>query len=381
MKKKSFLTFLLGLALCFVGATSFFSSPSNVALSQSDETDLEFVGAESCADCHEAESAQHALHGHNFKLNPVDGGPPEYPFSAVENPPEGYTWDDIAYVIGGWAWKARFIGHDGFIITGDEDSTTQYNFALVDDRTGEVIVEAGWVPYNAGKEKAYSCGTCHTTGYNHDASTNQNDLPGLIGQWEEEGIQCEECHGPGSQHLTDPIVYEMRVDRDSEACGACHYRGVEGVVEASGPFVKHHEQYEEIVTAPHAGMDCVTCHNPHQSAVYAEAEVNPNQGQRNTCTNCHFDTVNWEEHSEAEVTCTDCHMPPMTASGARDAERLWADVSTHLYQINVDPDAPQFAEDGASVMPYITLPYACQRCHADFTVEEMADLATGYHDQ
>ena len=68
--------------------------------------------------------------GHPWKLNKVvDGQPPEYPFTEVPEPPEGVTWDDVAYVIGGYNWKARFIGQDGFIITGDEDATTQYNFA------------------------------------------------------------------------------------------------------------------------------------------------------------------------------------------------------------------------------------------------------------
>jgi len=66
--------------------------------------------------------------GHPYKLNKVENGqPPEYPFSEVPQPPEGYTWDDVAYVIGGYGWKARFIDHDGFIITGDADATTQHN--------------------------------------------------------------------------------------------------------------------------------------------------------------------------------------------------------------------------------------------------------------
>jgi len=49
----------------------------------------------------------------------------------VTTPPEGYTWDDITYVIGGYNWKARFIGTEGYIITGDEDATSQYNFVQV----------------------------------------------------------------------------------------------------------------------------------------------------------------------------------------------------------------------------------------------------------
>ncbi len=34
-------------------------------------------------------------------------------FSRVPDPPEGYTWEDISYVIGGYGWKARFIDLEG----------------------------------------------------------------------------------------------------------------------------------------------------------------------------------------------------------------------------------------------------------------------------
>ncbi|MEW6578599.1 MAG: multiheme c-type cytochrome [Chloroflexota bacterium] len=341
----------------------------------------DFVGKEACATCHADIVAQHQLHGHNWKLNRVEGAAPDYPFTEVPNPPEGYTWDDISFVIGGFAYKARFIDQNGFIITGDADSTTQYNFPLIDARTGEVIVEAGWVPYNAGKETPYNCGSCHTTGYNHDPNAHMYDMPGLIGLWEEEGIQCEECHGPGSLHVQNPIRVNMLVDRASEACGQCHYRGAEGVIESKGGFIDHHEQYEEIATAPHAALECIDCHNPHQSVKYAESAVNPNQGMRVNCTSCHFDNKNLEKHEAAGVTCVECHMPPMVASGARSPERLWADVRAHLFQINTDPTAPQFNEDGTAVMPYITVEYACKRCHLGLPVEAMASIATGYHDR
>ena len=74
-----------------------------------------FVGSENCQECHEELYVTFMETGHPYKLNKVvDGQPPEYPFSEVPDPPEGYTWDDISYVIGGYGWKARFIDHDGF---------------------------------------------------------------------------------------------------------------------------------------------------------------------------------------------------------------------------------------------------------------------------
>ena len=154
--------------------------------------------------------------------------------------PEGYTWDDITYVIGGYNWKARFIDSDGFIITGaDENATTQYNFA-----NPVVGNDAGWVGCHAGEvEKPYDCGPCHTTNYSAwPPDSHQDDLPGLIGTWSEPGVHCKACHGPGSLHASDPHGVLPDVDRDSELCGECHLCGGPEAVNASGGFIKHHEQ-------------------------------------------------------------------------------------------------------------------------------------------
>ncbi|MFQ5886858.1 MAG: multiheme c-type cytochrome, partial [Anaerolineae bacterium] len=193
----------------------------------------EYVGSAACTKCHEELYAKFMLSGHPYKLNKVvDGQPPEYPYSEVPEPPEGYTWDDITYVIGGFGWKARFIGKDGFIITGDADATTQYNFA-----NEEVGKEAGWVAYHAGEEKPYNCGPCHTTGYSAwPPDAHQDDLPGIVGTWAEPGIQCERCHGPGGNHIGSPHGVAMKIDRTSQLCGDCHIRGSVSDIDAKGGF-------------------------------------------------------------------------------------------------------------------------------------------------
>jgi hypothetical protein len=159
-----------------------------------------YVGSDACQECHEELYASYRETGHPNKLNKVvDGQAPAYPFSEVPNPPEGYTWDDVSYVIGGYGWKARFIDQQGFIITGDISATTQYNLYNKNLKMGE-----NWVAYHAGEEKPYSCGSCHTTGYRPEG--NQDGLPGLIGTWVEDGIGCEECHGAGEHHVNDPYL-------------------------------------------------------------------------------------------------------------------------------------------------------------------------------
>jgi hypothetical protein len=339
----------------------------------------QFIGTEACAECHQELTDVFLQSGHPYKLNAVvDGQPPTYPFSELPSPPEGYTWDDISYVIGGYNWKARFIDQEGFIITGDANSTTQYNLY-----NEELDLGDEWVPYHAGEETPYDCGACHTTGYSPIG--NQDGRPGMIGTWAFSGIQCEECHGPGSLHANDPIVWEMKIDRDSQSCGACHSRGDVTSVNAGGGFIQHHEQYEELFQGKHVTIDCVICHDPHAGVVQLrQAEV---QTTRTTCENCHFDMANNREneiHSRAE--CISCHMPRVTKSAVGDPEQFTGDIRTHLMAINPTLTS-QFNEDGTVAASELALDFACRSCHnsssnafaSDKTDEELVAAAVGYH--
>jgi predicted CXXCH cytochrome family protein len=240
----------------------------------------DFIGSEACSACHEDLYNVFMQSGHPYVLNAVvDGQPPEYPFTEVLDVPEGYTWDDISYIIGGYNWKARFIDKEGYIITGipgtrgdgNTDYVNQFNFP-----NPVVGNDAGWVGWHPGEERVYDCGVCHTTGYNPEG--HQNDMPGMIGTWTEDGVFCEECHGPGSQHASDPYGVILDIERSSALCGECHQRG--------GFIKKHAEQTEELFLSKHITVDCVICHDPHAGVIQLrKAEV---QTTRTLCENCHF---------------------------------------------------------------------------------------------
>ena len=347
----------------------------------------EYVGSETCSTCHEEIYNEFMLSGHAWKLNPVvDGQPPDYPFTEVPEPPEGYTWDDISYVIGGYNWKARFIDQDGYIITGDENAATQYNFP--NPITGS---EGGWVPYHAGEEKPYNCGPCHTTGYSAwPPDAHQDDRPGIVGTWAEPGIKCERCHGPGSLHAENPHGVQMKVDRDAELCGECHLRGSPEAVDASGGFIKHHEQYEELFQSKHIVLECVDCHDPHVGVV--QLRQAGEQTTRTQCENCHFEEAkyqNSEVHEAVGVECIDCHMPRLVKSATGNADMFTGDIRTHMMAI--DPDqVEQFIEldDGSVVSAsQIGLDFACRHCHVEGgqatpkTDDELRAVATGYHER
>ncbi|MCA1765032.1 MAG: hypothetical protein LC633_02070, partial [Desulfobulbaceae bacterium] len=119
----------------------------------------EYVGSESCEECHAVYYADFVQSGHPYKLNKVvNDTVPSYPFSDITGAlaqvtdaggssrvdlltgepldSNGFETDnelgtpasyaDVTYVIGGYAWKARWIDADGYVVTGTD---VQYNLA------------------------------------------------------------------------------------------------------------------------------------------------------------------------------------------------------------------------------------------------------------
>ncbi len=338
-----------------------------------------YIGREICAECHQEITDKFLKSGHPWKLTKVvENQPPSFPFTEIPAPPEGYTWQEIAYVIGGYNWKARFIDQDGFIITGEADAKTQYNLY-------NPVLDMGddWVSYFPGEVVPYDCGSCHTTGYSPEG--HQNDRPGIIGTWAEDGIQCEGCHGAGSLHAQYPLTVDMRVDRDAEACGECHVRGGKEQINASDGFISHHEQYEELYQSKHIAIDCVVCHDPHTGVIQLRrAGV---QTTRTLCENCHFEKTQFEKNSFHRILkCVDCHMPRVTESALGNPDLFTGDIRTHLMAI--DPkQVGQFIEvEGETIaLSQLSLDFACRHCHNENgmarakTDEELIDMAIGYH--
>ncbi|GAB4320390.1 MAG: hypothetical protein Kow0074_10670 [Candidatus Zixiibacteriota bacterium] len=345
---------------------------------------LEFVGSAKCGECHAEKYSDWKESGHPYKLTKIENGQaPQYPHSAVPNPPDGYTWNDISYVIGGYGWKARFMRSDGYIITGDG---VQYNLGRADIGAPE----AQWVGYETSLDKKpYTCGTCHTTGWeslDENGGVHQDGLEGIHGTWYETGITCEACHGMGSQHANRPSKTNINIDRNASACGNCHFRDTNHGILASGGFIKHHEQFDEMISAGHVALNCVDCHDPHKGTRYELG------GLIADCEDCHAGEAANMKHNGAP-DCKDCHMGRASKS-ARFVNAYRGDIQTHIMKINTDPvgkDA-MFYEEGGSTFShgFITLDFACYGCHKDEsgvggsysqkTLAELSTFAKGMHD-
>ena len=139
----------------------------------------EYVGSEKCSECHLALYSDWSATGHHLQLRKAEDAQ-----HASLPLPQGYTWDDVSYVIGGVNKKARFVDRNGYLITSAKNGSkakTQYN-----------LENDSWSDYLPGEKKPYDCAFCHTTGYSLEG--HQNGLLGIVGTWEEDGIGCEACH-------------------------------------------------------------------------------------------------------------------------------------------------------------------------------------------
>lgn len=205
-----------------------------------------------CKNCHRAKYENWTNNMHRVMLTKNTSGA-----SMNLTVPDGLNWSttNVSYMIVGKT-SFRYLNETGYFFS-------QY---FVENQT--------FGSYGPSK---YSCGSCHTTGYNSSAG-NQSNLSGIVGSWSEEGIGCENCHGAGGNG--------------------------------------HH------VTVYTKGEDCIRCHNgsTRQGAAMTNkhATAPAEESLSSSCTFCHspYDTYKSGAASSlgsaANVTCLVCHNPHNT---------------------------------------------------------------------
>ncbi|NJD53818.1 MAG: ammonia-forming cytochrome c nitrite reductase subunit c552 [Candidatus Methanoperedens sp.] len=160
--------------------------------------------------------------------------------------PPNLTWTDMSYVIVG-KQELRYLNESGYLF--------KRFFA-------ENGTSADYGP------SQYTCGRCHTTGYNA-SNGNQSGLPGIVGTWSEPGIACERCHGPAGDG------HQVKADVSEQLCLECHNGSTR-----QGLFLS--SAHSPPLKAP---ATCLRCHSPFDYArnntVTSDTAINV------VCANCH----------------------------------------------------------------------------------------------
>jgi len=178
-----------------------------------------------------------------------------------------------------------------------------------------------------GQGNNQTCLGCHTVGtYGHGADP---DVPIDNGGYDETavarlaGVQCENCHGPGSEHPSEEDG-ALAVSIDAALCGQCHTD-------------EHHPTYDEWDESLHSEVieeeakraACAKCHNGIESIRYlddpegyTQLAADPTEIAPVVCVVCHDPHGNDNPSNLRDAAVTDRALPNAVLVEAAGAGRL-----------------------------------------------------------
>ena len=176
------------------------------------------------------------------------------------------------------------------------------------------------------------CFQCHSTGA-VGVTPDDRIEPGEL------GVRCEACHGPGSAHrdaaargLSKTAATSIQVPGRLSApelnvfCGRCHRVQASGRAPLDLTFswnVRHQPPYLErsaCFRKSSGRLSCLTCHDPHQSAVHGNPDF-----YNQKCLGCHKTGPGHGKMARQEG-CIDCHMPVVHPSEYMQFRSHWIGI-------------------------------------------------------
>jgi predicted CXXCH cytochrome family protein len=355
-------------------------------------SDGHYVGSAECKSCH-------AGIYERWKKTPMANvvrDPREHPDAIIPDlskpdPLLTFTKDDIAFVYGS-IWKQRYfkkVGDDYFPMPAQWDVTHKM--------WRQYFVKNGtdwWAPLfppdNFQRPTGPLCDGCHSV--NYDISTKS------VTEW---NVGCEQCHGPGSEHVKlktrETIVNPSRLDyvHANDTCIQCHSQGQPLTNPINGKYYdwpvgyhmglnladfwkleehklgetsfthfpdgtahKNRMQGNDFVQSLmyNRGVACFSCHDVHGTSNEAQLRAPPSEmclacHGSNTQNGPHAATIEEHTHHKPGSTgsqCIACHMPKI--------EQTIADVNVRAHTFRFITPAETDA--------YNT-PNACNICHKD----------------
>jgi hypothetical protein len=305
----------------------------------------EYAGSKKCAVCHQVQARSFASSSMSRALEPIDTCE-----ILIRNPRLTWAEGSYRYTIEKTGGHFRYSVTDGLQTA---DATLLFAFGLgkagqtyVYQRDGQYyesrvsyyqelkglaltvgaqnlrpvnIVQALGRLMNPGE--ARDCFGCHTTGARRANDLNLDHY--------ENGVQCEDCHGPGAAHIASisngkPAAGSIRglkglkAEETNDLCGSCHrtwetiillkIRGASNV-----RFQPYRLTNSECFLSGDSRIACTACHDPH-SAPATEAKAYDAK-----CTACHNPANTAIRKTQCKVAtqnCVTCHMPRIEVPGS-----------------------------------------------------------------
>ncbi|TDA70008.1 MAG: hypothetical protein D9V47_03060 [Clostridia bacterium] len=338
-----------------------------------------YVGSTTCKGCHPDayDSWQQTRHSKMLQDPDSPGAIVLGDFSTNKY----FKWEDVRYIVGnGLEGGQRYVG--------EIDGKLMYLPATWDNEKRQ------WVKADP---REYTCAGCHTAGFNKET-----------GNWAENGITCESCHGPGAEHVKNPMQVKPKVSTSVDMCSSCHgddrqtgamkKMWVPEGEENTGGHLGLFAHEIDAVNAPgyHYSDRCLGCHSATYIVAQKKGETPPTyddfmkgalKEDRNgiTCVVCHDPHSNtgkeFQLREDPLTTCMQCHDAPdhhpsgtvMVKGGPiykPDGSKAYvgaakqADcVSCHMLEGNhtFKPGVVPITSHGAT-----TTYNACGNCHTEF---------------
>lgn len=356
----------------------------------------EYVGAESCKECHADAYKDWKKSDHYYAMQPAtsafvkadfeqtfEADQISYQFSIqdqkyfVEVSENGDARKfQVAYTFGTYPLQQYLLQTENGRFQTLRASWDVEQEKWFHQSAGDVIEPHDWLSWSKGGQNWNTmCSSCHST----HVKKNYNENTDVFNTtYEEVNVACESCHGPGSEHIrshqqtevSDPYALVDLLDQKKQVntCGTCHARRTmledsgdphseflnryfpqtlnNAFYEADGQILEEDFVYASFLSSRmyRNHVKCSDCHNSHSGHLKRQGNA--------LCLQCHdgsFNSTNHHNHKENSTgaQCVNCHMDGKTYMG-NDYRR------DHSFRI---PRPDQSVKYGTS--------NACNSCHKE----------------